>query len=70
LQKPEEAEEDRLIQEYSIANQRSYCNFNFFSNLRAMCYKRERLDRRRWRTVLISECLTPILFVLIGILIT
>jgi hypothetical protein len=35
-----------------------------------MCYKRERLDRRRWKTVVVSECLTPILFVLIGILIT
>jgi hypothetical protein len=35
-----------------------------------MCFKRARLERRRWRTVLLSEFLAPILFVLIGVWIT
>jgi hypothetical protein len=59
---------DKELDDYSIASQTTY--FNFLGNVRAMCYKRERLDRRRWKTVVVSECLTPILFVLIGILIT
>jgi hypothetical protein len=39
-------------------------------NIKAMCFKRARLERRRWRTVLLSEFLAPIIFVLIGVWIT
>ena len=35
-----------------------------------MCYKRFILERRRWRIVLFSEIIIPVLFVLIGLWIT
>lgn len=54
--------------EFSVAEQRS--SWNVWYNVKAMCFKRVRLERRRWKTVLFSECLAPVLFVLIGVWIT
>lgn len=55
--------------EYSVADKKKY-NFNFFTNVRAMCFKRCKLEKRRWKSVIFLECLIPILFVLTGVWIT
>jgi hypothetical protein len=54
--------------EYSVTEQRP--SWNVWFNVKALCFKRVRLERRRWKTVLFSECLAPVLFVLIGVWIT
>ena len=63
-----EDEEFKEAHEFSVADQK--LTINFFANIKAMCYKRSILERRRWRLVLFSEIIIPVLFVLIGIWIT
>ena len=54
-----EDEEFKEAHEFSVADQK--LTINFFANLKAMCYKRSILERRRWRLVLFSEIIIPVL---------
>jgi len=56
------------VEDYSILNQKK--SFNLFSNIRAMLFKRVKLEVRRWKSVLFNEVLIPVLFFLVGIAIT
>jgi hypothetical protein len=56
------------LNEYSVADNEPY--WRFWKNLRALYFKRSKLEQRRWKYVFLSELVIPIVFVLIGIWIT